>query len=59
MPKFEFDTTITAPTQEEAMQKMQCLHAIGSKLTLEELRLLANTVSSPAALAQAKKNLGL
>lgn len=59
MPKFEFDMTVSAPSENEAIQKMNYLNAIGSKLSLNELRILANTVSSPSALAEAKKNLGL
>jgi hypothetical protein len=59
MPKFEFETTITAPSEQEAIQKMNCLNAIGSKLSLSELQILANTVNSPAALAIAKQKLGL
>jgi len=58
MPKYEFEITITAPGEAEAMQKMNCLNAIGSKLSMNELQLLANTVSSPIALAEAKKSLG-
>ncbi len=59
MKKFEFEITITAPTEKEATQKMNCLHALGSKLNLNELQVLANTVSSPTALALAKQKLGL
>lgn len=59
MPKFEFETTITAPSEQEAIQKMNCLNAIGSKLSMSELQILANTVNSPAALAIAKQKLGL
>lgn len=59
MPKFEFETTIVAPSEQEAVQKMNCLNAIGSKLTMSELQILANTVNSPAALAIAKQKLGL
>jgi hypothetical protein len=59
MPKFEFETTITAPSEKEAIQKMNCLNAIGSKLSLSELQILANTVNSPSALAIAKQKLGL
>lgn len=59
MPKFEFETTIAAPSEKEAVQKMNCLNAIGSKLSLSELQILANTVNSPAALAIAKQKLGL
>jgi len=59
MPKFEFETTIVAPSEQEAIQKMNCLNAIGSKLTMSELQILANTVNSPAALAIAKQKLGL
>ncbi|PBQ32748.1 hypothetical protein CNR22_13505 [Sphingobacteriaceae bacterium] len=59
MPKFEFETTIVAPSEQEAIKKMQCLNAIGSKLTMSELQILTNTVNSPAALAIAKQKLGL
>jgi len=59
MPKFEFETTIAAPSEQEAIQKMNCLNAIGSKLSMSELQILANTVNSPAALAIAKQKLGL
>ncbi|MCC6371192.1 MAG: hypothetical protein IT236_09330 [Bacteroidia bacterium] len=59
MPKFEFEISITAPVEKDAIQKMNCLNAIGSKLTIKELQLLADTVNSPTALALAKKNLGL
>lgn len=59
MSKFEFETTIVAPSEKEAIQKMNCLNAIGSKLSLSELQILANTVNSPAALAIAKQKLGL
>jgi hypothetical protein len=59
MPKFEFETTITAPSEQEAIQKMNCLNALGSKLSLTELQILANTVNSPTALAIAKQKLGL
>jgi hypothetical protein len=59
MPKFEFEKTITAPSEQEAIQKMNCLNAIGSKLSLSELQILANTVNSPTALAIAKQKLGL
>lgn len=59
MKKFEFEITITAPSEKEAIQKMNCLHALGSKLSLNELQALANTVNSPTALALAKQKLGL
>lgn len=59
MPKFEFEITITAPTEKDAIQKMNCINNIGSKLSLSELQLLNNTVSNPTLLAKAKKELGL
>ncbi len=59
MKKFEFDITITAPTQKDAMEKMQALNTIGKHLTLSELQALAETVSSPNAFAIAKQKLGL
>jgi hypothetical protein len=59
MPKFEFEITLTAANEKDAIQKMNCLNAIGSKLTPRELQLLSDTVNSPNALALAKKNLGL
>jgi hypothetical protein len=59
MKKFEFEITITAPSEKEAVQKMNALNAIGTKLTLNELQALASTVNSPTALAIAKQKLGL
>jgi hypothetical protein len=59
MPKFEFETSITAPTKEEAIRKMKSLTALGSKLSSNELQVLENTVNSPTALAMAKQKLGL
>jgi hypothetical protein len=59
MKKFEFDITITAPTQNDAMEKMKALNAIGKHLTLSELQTLAETVKSPTLLAIAKQKLGL
>lgn len=59
MPKFEFEITVTAPGEKEAIQKMNCLNALGSKLSLSELQILANTVNSPTALALVKQKLGL
>jgi len=59
MPKFEFETSIVAPTKEEAIQKMKSLTALGSKLSLTELQVLENTVNSPTALALVKQKLGL
>ena len=59
MPKFEFETSITAPTKEEAIRKMRSLTALGSKLSSNELQVLENTVNSPTALALAKQKLGL
>lgn len=59
MKKFEFDITITAPTQSDAVQKMEALNAIGKHLTLSELQKMAETVKSPTLLALAKQKLGL
>ena len=59
MKKFEFEITITATSEKEAVQKMNALNAIGNKLSSSELQALASTVSSPTALAIAKQNLGL
>lgn len=59
MPKFEFETSITAPTKEEAIRKMKSLTALGSKLSSNELQVLESTVNSPTALALAKQKLGL
>lgn len=59
MPKFEFETSITAPTKEEAIRKMKSLTALGSKLSSNELQVLEATVNSPTALALAKQKLGL
>ncbi|MBI3518057.1 MAG: hypothetical protein HY062_01700 [Bacteroidetes bacterium] len=59
MKKFEFDITITAPTQSDAMEKMKAINAIGKHLTLSELQTLAETVKSPTLLAIAKQKLGL
>lgn len=59
MKQFEFDITITAPTQSDAMEKMKALNAIGKHLSLSELKTLAETVKSPALLAIAKQKLGL
>lgn len=59
MKKFEFEITITAPTQNDAMQKMQALNTIGKHLSLSDLQALANVVSNPIALAQVKKQLGI
>lgn len=59
MPKFEFETSIVAPTEEEAIRKMKSLTALGSKLSTMELQVLENTVNSPTALALAKQKLGL
>jgi hypothetical protein len=59
MPTFEFDTKITAPSQEEATRKMKSLMTLGAKLTVKELELLENTVNSPTALALVKQKLGL
>lgn len=58
MKKFEFDIIITAPTQSDAMQKMEAINAIGKHLTLTELQTLAKTVSNPTLFAIAKQKLG-
>ncbi len=59
MKKFEFEITISAPTEQDAVSKMKALNALGKHLSLSELQALANTVSSPTALAIAKSKLGL
>jgi hypothetical protein len=59
MKKYEFEITITAPSEQDAVSKMKALNALGKHLTLSELQALANTVSSPTALALAKSKLGL
>lgn len=59
MKKFEFDIIITAPTQSDAMQKMEALNTVGKHLNLSELQKLAETVKSPTLLAIAKQKLGL
>ncbi len=59
MKQFEFEITITAPTEKDAIAKMNALQAIGKHLSLSELEALKNTVSSPAMLAIAKQKLGL
>jgi hypothetical protein len=59
MKKFEFDITITAPTQKDAMEKMEALNTIGKHLTLSELQTLAETIKSPTLFAIAKQKLGL
>lgn len=59
MKKFEFDVIIIAPSKEDAEQKIKALNTIGSKLSLKELLILAETVNNPTALALAKKNLGI
>ncbi len=59
MKKFEFSITIIAPTQNDAIEKMKALNALGKHLSLADLQALANTVSSPTALAYAKEKLGL
>lgn len=59
MKKFEFDITITAPTQKDAVEKMQALNTIGKHLSLADLQALAKTVVDPVALAYAKSQLGL
>lgn len=59
MPTFEFDASVKAQTEEEAIQKMNCLITLGGHLTLSELQVLANTVQSPTALALVKQKLGL
>lgn len=59
MKKFEFEITITAPSEQDAVSKMKALNALGKHLTLSELQTLANTVSNPTALTIAKSKLGL
>lgn len=59
MKQFEFDITITAPSQSDAVEKMQALNAIGKHLSLTELKALAETVKNPTMLAVAKQRLGL
>lgn len=59
MKKFEFEISISAPTEKDAVQKMNALNAIGKHLSLSELQALAATVSSPVALAKVKEKLGL
>ena len=56
--EFTIDIIITAPTQSDAMQKMEAINAIGKYLTLSELQTLANTVSNPTLFAIAKQKLG-
>jgi len=59
MKKFEFEMTIAAPTENEAIRKMNALQALGKHLSLSELEALEKTVSSPTMLALAKQKLGL
>jgi len=59
MKKFEFEISITAPTEKDAIAKMKALNAIGKHLSLSELQTLEGTVTSPTMLAIAKQKLGL
>lgn len=59
MKPFEFEITVTAPTEKDAIAKMNALNALGKHLSLSELQALAKTVSSPTMLAIAKQKLGL
>jgi hypothetical protein len=59
MKKFEFEMTIAAPTENEAIRKMNALQALGKHLSLSELEALEKTVSSPTMLVLAKQKLGL
>jgi hypothetical protein len=59
MKKFEFTMSVSAPTLNDATEKMKALNALGKHLNLSDLQALANTVSSPTALAFAKEKLGL
>lgn len=59
MKKFEFEISITAPTQKDAVDKMKALNAIGKNLSLSDLQALAETVCDPVKLAYAKSQLGL
>lgn len=59
MKKFDFEMSVMAPTENEAVRKMNALEGLGKHLSLSELEALNKTVSSPTMLALAKQKLGL
>lgn len=60
MPKFSYDISVEAKSEEEATDKMKALTALASKLTEKELTKLAHIVKhDPVKTALAKKYLGV
>jgi len=59
MRKFEYEISISSNTQAEADVKMKALVQIAGKLTAEELKKIAEVVSSPMQLALIKSKLGM
>lgn len=60
MTNFQFTANIPAPSQAEAVQKMEALMTMASYLSARELKALENVLTSdPAKVAVAKSFLGL
>lgn len=60
MKKFQYDFTIDASNEAEAIAKMSALTILASKLTQKELTKLANVIKhDPVKTALAKKYLGV
>lgn len=59
MNSFQFTANIPAPSQDEAVRKMEALMTMASYLSARELKALENVLTSdPAKVAVAKSFLG-
>jgi hypothetical protein len=59
MKKFVFETTVFAPSKEEAQRKMKALGSIGKTLSLVELEALEKAVQDKDKRELAKNFLGV
>lgn len=60
MPKFNYDITVEAPTENEADSKMKAASVLLAKLNTNEISKLAHIVQNdPVKTALAKKALGV
>jgi hypothetical protein len=58
MKNFEFDISIKAKSEGDAIEKLKAVSLIMEKLDTEILKKIAETVSHPAKLAMVKLKLG-
>lgn len=59
MKKFEYEISISSPSQSEADRKMKALTQLAGKLSAVELEKIAGVVSNPMQLALIKAKLGI